>query len=179
MGHNIPTFFFPVHEQELQGSELTEEFVQHLLGSKFEARFDEGIREVSSRDWWYQETALELARRLNISGLDFLSGELLILDKADLSSARNSLDQLLAGISSQIMDRGEDPQDMHIGITQLSNVDSSLAFEQSSPAFVINPPIDSGFEAVRGFYSFLKSLSAAIDSALEKDLHLIYYRPQP
>ena len=42
MGHNIPTFFFPVHKDDLKGSELSEEFVQELLGNKYDSRFDEG-----------------------------------------------------------------------------------------------------------------------------------------
>ena len=102
MGHNIPTFFFPVHKDDLKCSELSEEFVQELLGNKYDSRFDEGIREVSSRSWWYQETTLELAKQLDISGLKFLSEELLLLDDLCLSQASNSLAQLTYEISSTI-----------------------------------------------------------------------------
>ena len=179
MGHNIPTFFFPVHKDDLKGSELSEEFVQELLGNKYDSRFDEGIREVSSRSWWYQETTLELAKLLDISGLKFLSEELLLLDYLGLSQASNSLAQLTSEISSTIPIFSEHVQEEYSGIKELRKVDCSLAYEQSSPAYEVNPSVDSGFEAVVGFYSFLKSLRAAIDSALENDQYLIYYRPQP
>jgi hypothetical protein len=179
MGHNIPTFFFPVHKDDLKGSEFSEKFVQEVLGEKYETRFDEGVREVSSRNWWYQETALELAKQLDISGLNFLLEELLLLDKPSLSQAADSLAQLISEISSTIPVFSEYEQEEYSGIKELRKVDCSLAYERSSPAYEVNPSVDSGFEAVVGFYSFLKSMRAAIYSALEKDQYLIYYRPQP
>ena len=103
MGHNIPTFLFPVNKDDLKGSEPSEGFVQELLGDKHETRFDQGVREVSSRNWWYQETALELAKQLNISGLNFLSEGLLLLDNPNLSQASDSLAQLTSEISSTIL----------------------------------------------------------------------------
>ena len=179
MGHNIPTFFFPVNEKDLNGSDLTEDFVQNLLGVKFESRYDEGIREVTSRNWWYQETVLELAKRLKISGLEFLSQELIVLEKPKLSHTIVSLNQLLSKISGSIPVFSDQQNEEYAGIAELRSVDCSLAFQRSTPDIVINPSVDSGFEAVVGFYSFLKSIIAAINNALERDLLLIYYRPQP
>ena len=179
MGHNIPTFFFPVNEKDLNGSDLTEDIVQNLLGDKFESRYDEGIREVTSRNWWYQEMVLELAKSLKISGLEFLSEELLVLDKPKLLQTFGSLDQLLSKISSSIPVFSEQQNEEYAGIAELRSVDCSLAFQRSTPDIVINPSVDSGFEAVEGFYSFLKSIIAAINNALERDFLLIYYRPQP
>ena len=179
MGHNIPTFFFPVNTTVLKDIDVTEDFVQHYLGEKFESRHEEGIREVTSRNWWYQDTVLELVKRLNISGLEFLSDELIILDKTRLSKANASLDQLISKISDSIPVFSDQEHEEHIGIIKLSREDVLFAFQKANPDFVINPPVDSGFEAVVGFYSFLKSMHAAINNALERDLLLVYYRSQP
>jgi hypothetical protein len=50
---------------------------------------------------------------------------------------------------------------------------------EATPSYKVGSLANNNFEEAIGFYSFLKSLQKAIEDALSREQHLLYYRSKP
>jgi hypothetical protein len=190
MSHRIPVFFLPIKREEVPENLKDWHSAMNVLGEWLERRADYGLRTSTSRNWWYQHALGLICTGLAIEGLEFAEAEIACLDKKELEAATNALSRVLQEIRDGIPHLGPGIDEegsiwwLHHywdegGCKEYSAETMRKAFDESEAAYDIDVDTDVGYESVMGFYSFLKSLQAAVNEALSQDKSLLYVQPQP
>ena len=176
MSDYIPVFFFAVKESQVPAKLDTWLDAELVLSERWEQRQRFGLRESLSRNWWHQNALDSICKGLSIKGLEFVRSEIACLCDQELAAAAGALDTLMDELADGVPDLG--PFE-HIDVVCLRHPRHSDALNQSRPTYKMNIYTDIGFEAAVGFYSFVKSLRAAIDEAKAQNGCLLYVHPQP
>jgi hypothetical protein len=190
MSHYIPVFFFPIDDHEIPKPLDRWNTVSDLIGERYEKHEEYGMREVSSRNWWFQETLHLLCSGLNIPNLDFILLEVVCLDEHQLQEAKDGLNDLLERIRFDIPDLGSDIEGNNC-IWYLRNYykkgkkkrytskEMKKPFVDSEPKLKINNFTDDDYQSKVDFYSFIKSLNSCVEECLSSGKKLLYVQPQP
>jgi hypothetical protein len=190
MSHRIPVFFLPIEQEQVPENLKDWHSAMNVLDERLERRADYGLRTSTSRNWWYQHALGLICTGLAIEGLGFVDAEIACLDRKELEAAANALDRVLREIRDGIPHLGPEIDEegsiwwLHYywdegRYKEYSTETMRKAFDESEAAHDIDVDADVGYASVVGFYSFLKSLQAALNEALSQDKSLLYVQPQP
>ena len=190
MSHRIPVFFFPIEPGEVPKDLHDWHSVLNALGMRLERRTEYRVRTSVSRNWWHQHALGLICKGLAIEGLRFVETEVACLGRKELEIAAGALDRVLDEIKAGIPDLGAEINRegsiwwLHHfadedGYKRYSRETFEKAFDESRPAYDIDVDADVGYESVVSFYSFVKSLRAATNEALNQEKRLLYIQPQP
>ena len=177
MGYDIPIFYFLIDPIEIAENEINIEYIQNIIADKYKNAVENDLYETNSHSWWHQNTIMELCTNMKVDGLEFLEHEIAYLDGNKLSDAKKALTLLLNNIRSGIPPANK--PDEYVGVEILRKVDFKLAFMEATPSYNVEYQANNDFEEAVSFYAFIKSLHKAIEEALSRKQHLIYYRPNP
>jgi hypothetical protein len=177
MGYDIPIYYFPVKPSEIVINEVSVQHVRELIAEKYKNAVVNELYETNSHSWWHQNTILKLCTNEGIIGLEFLENEIAYLDANNLINANKALTLLINFIRNGIP--VENKPDDYIGVEIIRKVDFKKAFMEATPSYNVESLANNDFEEAVSFYSFLKSLHKAIEDALSREQHLLYYRPKP
>jgi hypothetical protein len=190
MSHYISVIFLPIEGSAVPDSLKSWLVVEPFLKGWYERRHELGLRLSVSRNWWHQAALDQICKGLGIEGLEFVLSEIICLGAKELEAASKALDRVTAALADGIPDIGSFEVDhgpvwwlrhyIHEGeFKELPQGVLRRAFEEAQPSYDVNANKDHGFEAVVGFYSFVKSLGQAVGDALIQKKCLLYVRPQP
>jgi hypothetical protein len=192
MSHYIPVFFFPIEREAVPEDRKDWDSAMDILKKRLERRNEHNLWKCTSRNWWLQHALLLICKGLGVGGLEFIDIDIEIayLDNKELEAASNALDKVLREICNGIpylgpeidkegsiwwlhhyRDKGRDKE--------YSIETMRRAFSESEATYEIDIFPDSGYESVVGFYSFLKSLQAAVNETMSQDMSLMYFQMQP
>jgi hypothetical protein len=190
MGYSIPVFFMPIARSELPPTLKSWHTVEPLLGELYPKAAATGLRESVSRNWWHQAALEHICQVLGIPGLDFVQLEIACLCGEELAAAARALDQVLNELSDGLPylgSKAEETAEIELlrgnwgpeGFDYYASITLRNAFAKAEPSFRVDARVDYGLEAVVGFFSFVKSLRAALGEALSQEKCLLYVQPQP
>lgn len=192
MSHYIPVFYFPIQKEEIPGNPDNRDSALAILKKRLEKQDESNLWKCTSRNWWLQHALLLICRGLEIEGLEFIDTDIEItyLDRKELEAASNALEKILHEIRNGIPRLGPEIEEegsiwwLHHFIEEgevkkFSNGIMRKAFSESKAVYEIDIIPDSGYKSIVGFYSFLKSLEAAVIEAMNKNMNLMYIQIQP
>ena len=190
MSHYIPVFFFPVGDDEVPSSLDNWHSAEELFSHKYENREESQMREVSSRNWWFQDTLHLICSGLKIEGLDFILKEIVCLDLDQLQQAKAGLDEVLDKISLNIPDLGPEIEEINTikylrrsfrkgKYKRYTRRQMRKQFEEAEPKFKVNNFTDIDYQSKVDFYSFIKSLQSCVEECLSSGKKMLYVQPQP
>ena len=190
MGYSGITVFFPVLNSSLPARLESWLDVADLMNEYYKNPQESGFRSISSRNWAYQDALQQLCQSLEISGLQFLYSEVICLGVSDLQSDLSALDEILLSISDGFPTVAKNTEennslwwlqrDVVNGVTvEIPEDDIRKAFRAAKAEHDVSPKKDVGYEALVGFFSFIKSLREAINEAIQNEMNLLYVIPQP
>ncbi len=191
MNYCIPVFFLPINRDNIPDSLTGWHSVMPVLETHLQRRQESGLRTSTSRNWWYQYALQLICTGLSIPGLGFVSAEVVCLDNSQLVAAAMALDTILdrlqrGGIPSLGADIEAEGSirclryDCYHGNSSLFSEETlRKAYEESHASYEVEDAVDDGYQAVVGFYSFLKSFRAVVSEALVQNKLLLYVQPQP
>jgi hypothetical protein len=189
MSHHIPVFFCPVAEADIPQPLTLWTDAQDILGERLESPVETGVRSTVSHSWWHQYILDDICRGLKIGGLEFITVEVACLDRTHLEEADRALDKVLGRILDGVPDLGPDIERDRGTLWWLRQVpgvgsrfsadDYRRALETAQAVYDQEIGREDGFDALVSFFSFIKTLRAAIDDCLSQDKYLLYIQPQP
>ena len=190
MSHYIPVFYFPIERKEIPENRNDWDSAMNILRERLEKRDKYTLWECTSRNWWVQHALLLICQGLGIEGFEFIDTEITYLGNKELETASNALQKVLCEIRNGIprlgpetdeegsiwylrhyRDKGKDKE--------FSIETMKKAFSESEVIYKIDIFPDTGYKSVVGFYSFIKSLQAAVNEAICQDMSLMYFQIQP
>jgi hypothetical protein len=175
MGHYLPVFFFPI-----KASEAAREFSSWNDGvpliEQYYGENGDHLWVSHSHNWWHQLTLFNFAKALNLDGLDFIQSEISCLAPQQVATAEASLHSLLDLLPGAIF---------HPALEHDADLDRlrargfrSAFFDAEALRQVDEPSVKVENCDAWSFFAFLKSLHAALTSAIRQREHLLYVRTQ-
>ena len=172
MPYEIPVFTLIVAADAKKTRPPSTSRIEAMIGDRMESAAFPDLLGATSSNWWLQTELLSLAEHLRADGLRFLQAPSALLRSDDQRTAIAALDSVLAHILSPSRPATDDLP--------------SNAFEGLDlPSVVSTPPgteldADSGFPSPgAAFVAYVAALRTVLSAALEKQGHVIHYRPEP
>lgn len=190
MSHYIPVFFFPVDDHEIPKALDRWDTASDLIGERYGKQEEYKMREVISRNWWFQETLNLLCSGLDITGLDFVLMEIACLNENQLQDAKLRLNEVLEKIRFDVPNLGSEIEGNNCiwylrhyykngKKKRYSSHEMQKPFIDSEPKFIVRNFTDIDYQSKVDFYSFIKSLKSCIEDCLSSGQKLLYVQPQP
>jgi len=173
-GHAIPDFI-PVFLVEVDASvdappplDRVQDLVADGLGAGT-------VFQSVSSNWWHQALTQSLQAALGLSGLTFLSSDIVLLRAPEVVAAGSTAQALKSALQARVIA----PASVSADFAVLSDVDLSSELAAATPTLVLEPEADIGPLAARGYCVYLQSLIAFVEHARSHGTHLIHYAPRP
>lgn len=185
MGATVPIFFMPI-DPALSGTVDSWDTAWPHLEPNFEGTTVlPPLHMAMSRNWWHLQLAEDTARRLDVSGLEFLSLERICLATDQIGAAIRGVTNLLE--HAQADDATDDSmRDVDKAFVQIESETSGdeitvrdaplRAYREARPKQQIDVTSDGGYLAHVDYLCFLKSLLASLVEALIDGKHFLYVR---
>jgi len=170
MSHLIPVIFFPVAEAEVPTRLETWDDVAALVGRKLDTAPHSGYRQAASRNWWHLNALWRLSMALTGADLGFLMDEVSCLGPETLTRASHSIERVLLMAQGRIPNLGA-YEHTDLALLRQPGAEAAVSAAVAEPLVESR---DSGSGAAIAFYSFVKSLLAAIDECLSTGSRLMY-----
>jgi len=128
-----------------------------------------------SSNWWHQALTQSLQAALGLSGLTFLSSDIVLLRAPEVVAAASTAQALKSALQARVIA----PTSVSSDFAVLSDVDLSSELAAATPTLVLEPEADTGPSAARGYCVYFQSLIAFLEQARSNGTHLIHYAPRP
>jgi|SRR5690606_26841472 len=113
-----------------------------------------------------------------ISGLDFVSALLVVLEHHDVKPRIDALDEFLRLVETAIANRQRGPIDELLGCIDPDVEWPALerAFRESTVLIKISPSCDAGYGVYYAFFSFVRTLRAVMQSCADQKRPFVWFR---
>jgi hypothetical protein len=190
MGHYISVFYLQINKSEVPETIDTWHSSIDVLDKYSKMSGGSELYKTASRNWWHQHALLLICEQLRISGLEFIDSEIACITHADLEGIEIALTSVLKRLSIGFPDFG--PIEEQSGsvwhlvnyfesgeIKQYTQETIRQAFDESIVTRDASCGVDSGYESLVTFFSFIKSLHYCVKEAMNGNKFLLYVQPQP
>ena len=190
MGHNIPVFYIPMERSKVPDTLDKWTQLSDVLNEAYRDPMASGLRQATSKGWWFQGVLDGLTRYWGVAGLGFIWAEAACLSPEEVDRAESGLREMLL----RLRDPANRPQRWEESLraifwlwyerddrewTARPSEILHRAMSESEAGIAVVSEVEHGYQQLFDFMCFLKTTLAALEAARERGVSLLYIRPQP